>query len=172
MMKHCKCLFSHQSVICVYCQIYNSTNLTIFLSIFGDIPRIQQSVKREPYKSSTRFTLPTITTPHLYTFYFSHHLSPGADISSIHDFCIFQLLKRRNFQWFQPKHTDDEMKYLCGISNKTQSLTNFVKKFAQSLRRVEHLCNVNKTLSLQTFRESLRHAREMLISPERCWIFD
>jgi hypothetical protein len=59
----------------------------------------------------------------------------------------------------QNRYTEEEMKYLRGIS-KTPSLTNFTKEFAQSLRKFEHLCNINKTLMLETFRESLCHASE------------
>jgi len=123
--------------VLVHCQIYDSTNLTIFLSILGDIPSIQKPVKREPYKCSTRFTLP-IPTPHSYT-HFIFPIYAREQILVAYMTLAYSSFWNVTFSAFnQNRYTDEEMKYLCGISNKTPSLTNFAKKFAQSLRRVEH----------------------------------
>ena len=54
----------------------------------------------------------------VHTFYFSHHLSPGADISSIRDFCISHIPKRRNVRCFQPKQINRRRWNTCAASVK------------------------------------------------------
>jgi hypothetical protein len=84
-------------------------NFTIFPSIL-DIPRIQQSVKREPHKSSTSFTLPTTL---LYTHFIFPIICSREQILAA--YMTFAYPSFRNVVTFsafdQNRYTEKEMKY-------------------------------------------------------------